>query len=69
MDDSIRVSILSEALPTYKVLEEENRYKIWWFYYGKRKLKGLFRDIALLSSVGVCPVVIHGGGPKLMLAQ
>ena len=24
-----------------------------------------FRDIALLSSVGVCPVVVHGGGPEI----
>ena len=27
--------------------------------------KAFFRDIALLSSVGVCPVVIHGGGPEI----
>ncbi len=24
-----------------------------------------FRDIALLSTVGVCPIVIHGGGPEI----
>ena len=27
--------------------------------------KAFFRDIALLSSVGVHPVVIHGGGPEI----
>ena len=27
--------------------------------------KAFFRDIALLSSVGVRPVVVHGGGPEI----
>ena len=27
-----------------------------------------FLDIALLSSVGVCPIVIHGGGRNQYLA-
>jgi acetylglutamate kinase len=25
----------------------------------------VFRDIALLASVGVQPVVVHGGGPEI----
>ena len=67
MNDSQRVSILSEALPyIQKFFRKKNCYKIWRFYHGKRKIKkAFFRDIALLSSVGVCPVVIHGGGPEI----
>ena len=67
MDDSIRVSILSEALP---YIQSFSGRKIVIKYGGsimeKDNLKNaFFRDIALLSSVGVCPVVIHGGGPEI----
>ncbi len=67
MDDSQRVSILSEALP---YIQSFTGRKIVIKYGGsimeKEKLKkAFFRDIALLSSVGVCPVVIHGGGPEI----
>jgi len=67
MDDSIRVSILSEALP---YIQSFRGRKIVIKYGGsimeKENLKkAFFRDIALLSSVGVCPVVIHGGGPEI----
>ena len=67
MDDSLRVSILSEALP---YIQSFTGRKIVIKYGGSImenvKLKeAFFRDIALLSSVGVCPVVIHGGGPEI----
>ena len=67
MDDSQRVSILSEALP---YIQSFSGRKIVIKYGGsvmeENKLKqAFFRDIALLSSVGVCPVVIHGGGPEI----
>ncbi len=67
MDDSLRVSILSEALP---YIQRFTGRKIVIKYGGsvmeENNLKqAFFRDIALLSSVGVCPVVIHGGGPEI----
>ena len=67
MDDSQRVSILSEALP---YIQSFSGRKIVIKYGGsvmedKNLKKAFFRDIALLSSVGVCPVVIHGGGPEI----
>ena len=67
MNDSQRVSILSEALP---YIQRFSGRKIVIKYGGsimvKDKFKeAFFRDIALLSSVGVCPVVIHGGGPEI----
>ena len=67
MNDSLRVSILSEALP---YIQSFSGRKIVIKYGGsimeEEKLKNaFFRDIALLSSVGVRPVVIHGGGPEI----
>ena len=67
MDDSQRVSILSEALP---YIQSFSGRKIVIKYGGsimesENLEKAFFRDIALLSSVGVCPVVVHGGGPEI----
>ena len=67
MNDSQRVSILSEALP---YIQSFSGRKIVIKYGGsimeEDKLKNaFFRDIALLSTVGVCPIVIHGGGPEI----
>ncbi len=67
MNDSQRVSILSEALP---YIQSFSGRKIVIKYGGsvmeKENLKeAFFRDVALLSTVGVCPVVIHGGGPEI----
>jgi len=67
MDDSQRVSILSEALP---YIQSFSGRKIVIKYGGSvmedDDLKNAFlRDIALLSTVGVCPIVIHGGGPEI----
>ena len=67
MNDSQRVSILSEALP---YIQSFSGRKIVIKYGGsimeeKALEKAFFRDIALLSSVGVRPVVVHGGGPEI----
>ncbi len=67
MNDSQRVSILSEALP---YIQKFSGKKIVIKYGGsimeEDQLKNaLFVDIALLSSVGVRPIIIHGGGPEI----
>ncbi len=67
MNDSQRVSILSEALP---YIQSFSGRKIVIKYGGsvmeKEILKkAIFRDIALLSSVGVRPIIVHGGGPEI----
>ena len=67
MNDSQRVSILSEALP---YIQSFSGRKIVIKYGGSVMekdilKKAVFRDIALLSSVGVRPIVVHGGGPEI----
>jgi len=67
MNDSQRVSILSEALP---YIQQFSGKKIVVKYGGsimeEEGLKtALFIDIALLSSVGVRPIIVHGGGPEI----
>ncbi len=65
--DSLRVSVLSEALP---YIQRFAGKRIVIKYGGSamesEDLKNaVFRDIALLSSVGVQTVVVHGGGPEI----
>ena len=67
MKDSIRVSILSEALP---YIQNFSGRKIVIKYGGsimeKDNLREAFyKDVALLSCVGVRPIIIHGGGPEI----
>ena len=67
MNDSQRVSILSEALP---YIQKFSGKRIVIKYGGsimeEEKLKtALFVDIALLGSVGVRPIIVHGGGPEI----
>ncbi len=67
MNDSQRVSILSEALP---YIQSFSGRKIVIKYGGSVMekdilKKAIFRDIALLSSVGVRPIIVHGGGPEI----
>ncbi len=67
MNDSIRVSILSEALPYIQRFSDR---KIVIKYGGsimeKENLReAFFRDVALLACVGVRPIIIHGGGPEI----
>ena len=65
--DSMRVSVLSEALPYIQRFASK---RIVIKYGGavmvdKNLQKAVLRDIALLSSVGVQIVVVHGGGPEI----
>ena len=67
MNDSQRVSILSEALP---YIQSFSGRKIVIKYGGSVMekdilSKAVFRDIALLASVGVRPIIVHGGGPEI----
>ena len=67
VDDAMRVSILSEALPYIQKFEGR---RVVIKYGGaamvhKNLQEAVFRDIALLSSVGVQAVVVHGGGPEI----
>ena len=67
MNDSQRVSILSEALP---YIQSFSGRKIVIKYGGSVMekdilKKAVFRDIALLASVGVRPIIVHGGGPEI----
>ena len=65
MDDSQRVSILS-AFHTQRFSGRKIVIKYGGSVMEKDNLKNaFFRDVALLSSVGVCSVVIHGGGPEI----
>ncbi len=65
--DSVRVSVLSEALP---YIQRFANKRIVIKYGGsamvdKTLQNAVFRDLALLSSVGVQIVVVHGGGPEI----
>ena len=65
--DAIRVSVLSEALP---YIQRFANKRIVIKYGGsamtdKNLQDAVLRDIALLSSVGVQIVVVHGGGPEI----
>ena len=65
--DSMRVSVLSEALP---YIQRFSNKRIVIKYGGaamldKKLQNAVLRDIALLSSVGVQIVVVHGGGPEI----
>ena len=67
MEDSQRVSILSEALPYIQTFSGRKIV----IKYGGSVMKNaslqeaVFRDVALLSSVGVRPIIVHGGGPEI----
>ena len=66
-DASLRVSVLSEALP---YIQRFAGRRIVIKYGGaamsNQNLKNaVFRDIALLSCVGVQTIVVHGGGPEI----
>ena len=66
-DESLRVSVLSEALP---YIQRFAGRRIVVKYGGAAMAhtdlrQAVFRDLALLASVGVQPVVVHGGGPEI----
>ncbi len=67
VNDKLRVSVLSEALP---YIQRFAGRRIVIKYGGAAMAhqslqEAVFRDIALLASVGVQPVVVHGGGPEI----
>ncbi|MFZ4803560.1 MAG: acetylglutamate kinase [Synechococcus lacustris] len=66
-EDSLRVEVLSEALP---YIQRFAGRRVVIKYGGAAMVKqelreAVFRDVALLASVGVHPVVVHGGGPEI----
>jgi acetylglutamate kinase len=65
--DSLRVSVLSEALP---YIQRFTGRRVVVKYGGAAMVRedlrdAVFRDLALLACVGVQPVVVHGGGPEI----
>tara|TARA_Y100001968_G_scaffold107986_2_gene97640 strand:+ start:3245 stop:4171 length:927 start_codon:yes stop_codon:yes gene_type:complete len=66
-DESLRVSVLSEALPYIQRFAGKRLV----IKYGGAAMansglqEAVLRDIALLSSVGVQPIIVHGGGPEI----
>ncbi len=66
-ENAKRVAVLSEALP---YIQRFSGRRIVVKYGGAAMVnedlqKAVFRDLALLSSVGVQPIVVHGGGPEI----
>ena len=66
-EDTLRVSVLSEALPYIQRFSGE---RVVVKYGGAAMVRkdlreAVFRDLALLACVGVQPVVVHGGGPEI----
>ena len=66
-DDNLRVSVLSEALP---YIQRFAGRRVVVKYGGAAMVHdelraAVYRDLALLTSVGVRPVVVHGGGPEI----
>ena len=65
--DSLRVSVLSEALP---YIQKFAGRRVVVKYGGAAMVReelraAVFRDLALLACVGVQVVVVHGGGPEI----
>ncbi|MFN3359903.1 MAG: acetylglutamate kinase, partial [Pseudanabaenaceae cyanobacterium] len=65
--DIDRVKVLSEALPYIQKFAG----RVMVIKYGGAAMKDpslsqtVMRDIVLLASMGVRPVVVHGGGPEI----
>ena len=62
-----QASILSKALPYMQKYSNKNvTIKFGGSAMGKNDLSVSFaKDIALLKQVGINPIVIHGGGPRI----
>ena len=65
--DALRVAVLSEALP---YIQRFKGRRLVVKYGGAAMVQAelraaVFRDLALLASVGIHPVVVHGGGPEI----
>src|SRR5436305_15350910 len=64
VDANAKAAILAEALPDIRRFHE----KIVVVKYDGNAIGDLdtfAQDIVLMRSVGMCPVVIHGGGPQI----
>jgi len=66
-NDALRVSVLSEALP---YIQRFAGRRMVVKYGGAAMVQtelrqAVFSDLALLRSVGVQPIVVHGGGPEI----
>jgi acetylglutamate kinase len=66
-EDTQRASVLSEALP---YIQRFAGRRVVVKYGGAAMVRedlreAVFRDLTLLSCVGVQPVVVHGGGPEI----
>ena len=66
-EDSLRVSILSEALP---YIQQFTGRTVVIKYGGAAMVRedlreAVFRDVTLLACVGVRPILVHGGGPEI----
>jgi acetylglutamate kinase len=67
LEDSDRVQVLSEALPYIQKFAG----RIMVVKYGGAAMKEeslrqqVMRDIVFISSVGIRPVIVHGGGPEI----
>ena len=62
-----QTSILSQALPFMQKYAGKNvTIKFGGSAMGKDKLSSSFaKDIVLLKQVGINPIVVHGGGPRI----
>ncbi len=62
-----KADILIEALPYLRAF----RGKVFVIKYGGRAImsdkgkRSILQDVVFLSSVGICPVLVHGGGPHI----
>lgn len=66
-EDALRVAVLSEALP---YIQHFAGRRVVVKYGGAAMAsadlrEAVYRDLVLLASVGVQPVVVHGGGPEI----
>jgi len=65
--DALRVSVLSEALPYIQRFAGRRivvKYGCAAMVQAELR-EAVYRDLVLLASVGVQPVVVHGGGPEI----
>mgnify|MGYP006059580553 FL=1 len=62
-----KATILSKALPFMQKYSGKNiTVKLGGAVMGEKNLSSSFaKDIVLLKQVGINPVVVHGGGPKI----
>ncbi len=64
-----QTSILSQALPFMQRYTGKNiTVKYGGSAMGKKNLSANFaKDIVLLKQVGINPIVVHGGGPRIKI--